>query len=96
MIQIILINILLYLLLRVHLVRKFKSSYTIYLKDGEGNRQTLSDTVAHLLEQDEIHDKQIKYLCSEMENQWMMIEKVKMVTGADKYIQEKPSPMEKS
>ena len=43
-----------------------------------------------------IHDKQIKYLCSEMENQWMMIEKVKMVTGADKYIQEKPSPMEKS
>ena len=53
MIQIILINILLYLVLRVQLVRKFKSSYTIYLKDGKGNRQTLSDTVAYLLEKEE-------------------------------------------
>ena len=50
MIQIILINILLYLVLRVQLVRKFKSSYTIYLKDGKGNRKTLSDTFAYLLE----------------------------------------------
>jgi len=96
MIQIILINILLYLVLRVQLVRKFKSSYTIYLKDGKGNRQTLSDTVAYLLEKEEIHEKQIKYLAQEIENQWLMIEKVKMVTGADKYIQEIPSPMEKS
>ena len=91
MILIILINIFLYLLLRVHLVRKFKSSYTIYLKDGKGNKQTLSDTIAYLLEKDEIYEKQIRYLAQEIENQWLMIEKVKMVTGADKYIDEKPN-----
>ena len=27
----------------------------------------------------------------EIENQWLMIEKVKMITGADKYINEKPN-----
>ena len=91
MILIILVNIFLYLLLRVHLVRKFKSSYTIYLKDGKGNKQTLSDTIAYLLEKDEIYEKQIRYLAQEIENQWLMIEKVKMVTGADKYIDEKPN-----
>ena len=91
MIQIILINILLYLVLLVQLVRKFKSSYTIYLKDGDGNTQTLTDTIAHLLEQNEINEKRIKYLVGEMENQWLAIEKLKMVTGADKYITEKPN-----
>ena len=89
-------NAILYVILRISLVRKFRTSYSIYLKDGKGNRQTLSDTVAYLLEKEEIHEKQIKYLAQEIENQWLMIEKVKMVTGADKYIQEIPSPMEKS
>ena len=84
-------NLILYVILRIHLVRKFRTSYSIYLKDEKGNRQTLSDTVAYLLEKEEIHEKQIKYLAQEIENQWLMIEKVKMITGADKYINEKPN-----
>ena len=41
--------------------------------------------------QNEINEKRIKYLVGEMENQWLAIEKLKMVTGADKYITEKPN-----
>tara|TARA_B100000131_G_scaffold253045_1_gene247023 strand:- start:515 stop:805 length:291 start_codon:yes stop_codon:yes gene_type:complete len=88
---IILSNLFLYAALRIHLVRKFRTSYSIYLKDEEGNRQTLAHTVAHLLEADEIHDKQIKYLAGEMEKQWLNIEQIALVTGAEKYCTEKPT-----
>ena len=92
MIYIILSNIILYVILRIHLVRKFRTSYTIYLEDQKGNRQTLAKTVAYLIEQDELHEKKIMYLASEMEKQWLAIEQIKLVTGADKYCTEEPSP----
>ena len=41
-------NVILYAVLRIHLVRKFRNTYSIYLKDSEGNRQTLSDTIAYI------------------------------------------------
>ena len=91
MIFLIILNLVLYYLLQRRLTRKFEKSYTIYLKDGNGNKQTLADTIAHLLELDEINEKRIKYLVREMENQWLAIEKIKMVTGTDKYITEKPN-----
>ena len=91
MIFLIILNLVLYYLLQRRLTRKFEKSYTIYLKDCNGNKQTLADTIAHLLEQDEINEKRIKYLVREMENQWLAIEKIKMVTGTDKYITEKPN-----
>ena len=72
------------------MIRKFEKSYSIYLKDGDGNKQTLSDTIAHLLEMSEVNEKRLRYLCSEMENQWLAIETLKMMTGTDKYIEEKP------
>jgi len=78
-------NLILYAVLRIHLVRKFRNTYSIYLKDSEGNRQTLSDTIAYILEQRDILDKKVMYVAGEMEKQWLEIEKVKMVTGADKY-----------
>ena len=31
------------------------------------------------------------YLAQEIEKQWLMIEQIKLVTGADKYINEKPT-----
>ena len=71
MIYAILINIVLYLILRITLVRKFQSSYSIYLKDGQGNKQSLSDTIAYLLEQSELQEKKILYLAGEMEKQWL-------------------------
>ena len=37
------------------------------------------------------NEKRIKYLVGEMENQWLAIEKLKTITGADKYITEKPN-----
>ena len=92
MIYVILTNIVLYLILRISLVRKFKTSYSIYLKDANGNKQTLADTIAYLLEQTELQDKKILYLASEVEKQWLAIEQIKLVTGADKYCTEKPSP----
>ena len=91
MIYVIVLNLILYFLLKRRLIRKLKPSYSISLKDGDGNTQTLTDTIAHLLEQNEINEKRIKYLVGEMENQWLAIEKLKMVTGADKYITEKPN-----
>tara|TARA_B100000214_G_C23650006_1_gene482458 strand:- start:226 stop:495 length:270 start_codon:yes stop_codon:yes gene_type:complete len=78
-------NLILYAVLRIHLVRKFRNTYSIYLKDSEGNRQTLSDTIAYILEQRDILDQKVMYVAGEMEKQWLEIEKVKMVTGADKY-----------
>ena len=78
-------NLILYAVLRVHLVRKFRNTYSIYLKDSEGNRQTLSDTIAYILEQRDILDQKVMYVAGEMEKQWLEIEKVKMVTGTDKY-----------
>ena len=32
------------------------------------------------------------YLAGEMEKQWLAIEQIKLVTGADKYCTEKPTP----
>ena len=83
-------NLILYVILRIHLVRKFRTTYTIYLKDENGNRQTLAHTIAYLLETVEIQNKMISYLVEEMEKQWMTIEQVKVVTGADKYCTEHP------
>ena len=87
---IVLSNLFLYAALRIHLVRKFRTSYSIYLKDGDGKRQTLTATIAHLLEADELLDKKIMYLAQEMEKQWMNIEQIALVTGAEKYCTEKP------
>ena len=92
MTYIILSNIVLYVILRIHLVRKFRSSYSIYLKDDKGNRQTLAKTIAYLLEQNELKEKKIMYLASEIEKQWLAIEQIKLVTGADKYCTESPTP----
>ena len=78
-------NLILYAVLRIHLVRKFRNTYSIYLKDSEGNRQTLSDTIAYILEQRDILDQKVMYVAGEMEKQWLEIGKVKMVTGTDKY-----------
>ncbi len=89
---VVLSNLFLYAALRIHLVRKFRTSYSIYLKDSEGRRQTLTDTISHLLEVNEIQDKQIKYLAGEMEKQWLNLEQIALVTGAEKYCTEKPSP----
>ena len=80
-------NLVLYILLRIHLVRKFRVGYSIYLKDSDGNRQTLQDTIAYLLEQNKISDQKVMYVAREMESQWLEIEKMKMITGADKYDQ---------
>ena len=91
MIYVIVLNLILYFLLKRRLIRKLKTSYSISLNDGDGITLTLTDTIAHLLEQNEINEKRIKYLVGEMENQWLAIEKLKMVTGADKYITEKPN-----
>jgi hypothetical protein len=78
-------NLILYAVLRIHLVRKFRNTYSIYLKDSEGNRQTLSDTIAYILEQRDILDHKVMYVAAEMEKQWLEIEKMKMVTGTDKF-----------
>lgn len=78
-------NLILYAVLRIHLVKKFRNTYSIYLKDSEGNRQTLSDTIAYILEQRDILDQKVMYVAGEMEKQWLEIEKIKMVTGTDKY-----------
>ena len=80
-------NLVSYILLRIHLVRKFRAGYSIYLKDSDGNRQTLQDTIAYLLEQNKISDQKVMYVAREMESQWLEIEKMKMITGADKYDQ---------
>ena len=92
MTYIILSNIILYVVLRIHLVRKFRTSYSIYLEDQKGNRQTLAKTNAFLIEQNEMKHKKIMYLAGEMEKQWLAIEQIKLVTGADKYCTEKPTP----
>ncbi len=78
-------NVILYAVLRIHLVRKFRNTYSIYLKDSEGNRQTLADTIAYILEQRDILDHKVMYVAAEMEKQWLEIEKMKMVTGTDKF-----------
>ncbi len=78
-------NVILYAVLRIHLVRKFRNTYSIYLKDSEGNRQTLADTIAYILEQRDILDQKVMYVAREMERQWLEIEKMRIVTGTDKY-----------
>ena len=60
---VIILNLVLYFLLRRRMIRKFEKSYSIYLKDGDGNKQTLSDTIAHLLEMSEVNEKRLRYLC---------------------------------
>ena len=92
MTYIILSNIILYVVLRIHLVRKFRTSYSIYLEDQKGNRQTLAKTISYLLEQNDLKEKKIMYLANEIEKQWIAIEQIKLVTGADKYCTEKPTP----
>lgn len=74
------------------MVRKFRTSYSIYLQDEKGNRQTLAHTVQYLLEQTDTQNKKILYLVEEMEKQWLSIEQIKMITGADQYCTEEPSP----
>ena len=88
---IILTNLVLYVILRVHLVRKFRTSYRIFLQDADGNKQTLEHTIQYLLEQIDIQIKKIAYLCDESEKQWLTIEQIKIVTGADKFCTEKPN-----
>ncbi len=89
---IILSNLILYAVLRIHLVRKFRTTYTIYLKDPDGNRQTLAKTIEHLLQTNDIQDQKIMYLATEMEKQWLNMEQIALVTGAEKYCTEKPAP----
>ena len=74
------------------MVRKFRTSYSIYLEDQKGNRQTLAKTISYLLEQNDLKEKKIMYLANEIEKQWIAIEQIKLVTGADKYCTEKPAP----
>ena len=84
-------NFILYVILRIHLVRKFRTSYRIFLQDADGNKQTLEHTIQYLLEQIDIQNKKIAYLCDESEKQWLTIEQVKIVTGADRFCTEKAS-----
>jgi hypothetical protein len=84
-VAIILSNFAFYILLRFHLVRKFRSSYSIWLKDTDGNRQTLSSTIAYLIEQNEVQEKRIMHLADEMESQWLQIEQIKMTTGIERF-----------
>ena len=76
----------------ISLVRKFRTSYSIYLKDEKGNRQTLAQTISFLIEQNGIREKQIMFLNEELTKQWLNLEQIKVVTGADKYCTEKPTP----
>tara|TARA_B100000519_G_C13853153_1_gene255226 strand:- start:87 stop:380 length:294 start_codon:yes stop_codon:yes gene_type:complete len=87
-------NAILYVILRISLVRKFRTSYSIYLKDEKGNRQTLAQTISFLIEQNGIREKQIMFLNEEMTKQWLNLEQIKVVTGADKYCTEKPASPE--
>ena len=61
-------NIVLYVVLRIHLVRKFRTSYSIYLEDANGNKQTLANTIASLIEQNEMKDKKICILLEKWKN----------------------------
>tara|TARA_B100001057_G_C22841425_1_gene947251 strand:- start:659 stop:961 length:303 start_codon:yes stop_codon:yes gene_type:complete len=88
---IITLNLILYVTLRVHLVHKFRTSYRIFLQDADGNKQTLEHTIQYLLEQTDVQNKKIAYLCEEMEKQWLSIEQIKIVTGADKFCTTRPS-----
>ena len=82
---IILSNFVFYVLIRINLVKKFRNSYSIWIKDGDGNRQTLSDTVAYLIEQNQIQEKRIMYLVDEIEQQWLNIEQIKTATGTERF-----------
>ena len=87
-------NAIFYVILRISLVRKFRTSYSIYLKDEKGNRQTLAQTISFLIEQNGIREKQIMFLNEELTKQWLNLEQIKVVTGADKYCTEKPGSPE--
>tara|TARA_A200000113_G_C8870815_1_gene356609 strand:- start:4546 stop:4842 length:297 start_codon:yes stop_codon:yes gene_type:complete len=82
---IILSNFVFYVLIRINLVKKFRNSYSIWIKDGDGNRQTLSDTIAYLIEQNQIQEKRIMYLVDEIEQQWLNIEQIKTATGTERF-----------
>ena len=86
---IVLSNFVFYVLIRFHLVRKFRNSYSIWLKDGNGNRQTLSDTIAYLIEQNNVQEKRIMHLADEMESKWLQIEQIKMATGTERFCQDR-------
>ena len=73
------------------MVHKFRTSYRIFLQDADGNKQTLEHTIQYLLQQTDVQNKKIAYLCEEMEKQWLSIEQIKVVTGADKFCTERPS-----
>jgi len=74
---IVVVNFILYWYTRVVLIKKFRNSYSITLKDKEGNTQTLADTIAYLIEQNSVQEKRIMYLAKEMESQWCDIELIK-------------------
>lgn len=89
---VIIVNFILYWYTRVVLIKKFRNSYTITLKDKDGNTQTLADTIAFLIERDEFNERRIMYLAKEMEGQWSDIELIKSVV--DLPDPTTPSPIE--
>lgn len=79
----IVLNFVLFLYIKIRLEKKFQNTYTVFLTDKEGNRQRLSDTIAYLLEQNEIQEKRLLYLVDEMAKQWDSIELVKDTLGME-------------
>lgn len=75
--SLIFLNVILYLIFRVQIIRKLRKNYTVSLQDSEGNTQSLSDTIAFLLEQNKIQEKRLMFLAKEMETQWANIEFMK-------------------
>jgi len=78
---VLIVNLILYWYVKISLLKKFRNSYTITLKDKEGNVQTLADTIAFLIERDDFNEKRIMYLAKEMESQWTDIELIKGVVN---------------
>lgn len=75
--SLIFLNLILYLIFRIQIIRKLRKNYTVSLQDSEGNTQSLSDTIAFLLEQNKIQEKRLMFLAKEMETQWSNIEFMK-------------------
>jgi len=73
----ILFNLLLFALLRRQVNVKVRKSFSISLRDLEGNKQTLADTISFLLEQNKVQEQRLFYLAKEMEVQWSNIELIK-------------------
>lgn len=79
----ILLNFVLFLYIKIRLEKKFQNSYTVFLTDGEGNRQRLSDTISYLLEQSQVQEKRLLYIVDEMAQQWDSIELIKDQLGLE-------------